>query len=205
MQQAGGDVVCATHVTVPFSPDSQSATPPAPTPAQDAAARQQIDAVEARVQAGEDFTTIASTFADPTTGASGGDFGCFVRGSGQVPTAFEDAAYSQPVGVVGDPVRSELGYHIILVRSRGVLPYEEAHDRIRQQLEQQQESPVQGAATDFLKQSTIEVDPRFGTFDMDQASVVPPDGPSAPAQPTDSSLVQSLTGADDGSAQSGAP
>jgi hypothetical protein len=60
-----------------------------------------------------------------------------------------------------------------------VFPFEEAAEAIRQQLEQQTGSAVQAEATRFLNESTIEVDPRFGTFDTASAAVVPPEGPTA--------------------------
>jgi parvulin-like peptidyl-prolyl isomerase len=35
---------------------------------------------------------------------------------------FEEAAFSQPIGDVGKPVKSEFGYHIIQVMARQELP-----------------------------------------------------------------------------------
>jgi hypothetical protein len=179
MQQVGGDVACVTHITAPFDPTGQASTS---TPEQQAAAQQQIDQVAARVGAGEDFVTVADSFTQDVTGAvTGGNLGCLPRGGGQVPTALEDAAYTLSVGQVSDPIQTEIGYHLIVVRSRGVLPFEEAADTIRQQLEQNKGDVTQQAASEFLRSATITVDPRFGTFDAERVEVVPPEGPTSPS------------------------
>lgn len=201
MQQVGGDVACVTHITAPFDPSGPTT---AATPEQQAAARQQIDQIVSRVRAGEDFTTIAGGLSQDQTGAvTGGDLGCIPKGGGKVPQVLEDAMYALPVGQVSDPIQTEVGFHLILVRSRGVLPFEEAEDTIRQQLEQQKGDVTQQAATDFLQAATIEVDPRFGTFDTSKAEVVPPDGPTAPS--TTVPLVDQLTGTDSGTTDQSSP
>ncbi|MGE3261914.1 MAG: SurA N-terminal domain-containing protein [Bacteriovoracia bacterium] len=50
---------------------------------------------------------------DPGTKAKGGDLGCFQKG--QMDKAFEETAFSSPVGKVSAPVRSSFGWHYILV------------------------------------------------------------------------------------------
>ncbi|MNL82936.1 Foldase protein PrsA 3 precursor [compost metagenome] len=51
---------------------------------------------------------------------------------------FKNATISQTVGVVGDPVETEFGYHIIKVESRSVKPLEAVKDSLRVTLEQTQ-------------------------------------------------------------------
>lgn len=201
MQQAGGEVVCATQITAAFDATGQTATP---TPEQQATAQQAIDQVAARVQAGEDFVTVANEIGQGSGGGvSGGNAGCFPRGSGQVPEAFEEAAFTQPIGEVGEPIQSEVGYSLLLVRSRGVFPFEEASAAIRQQLEGEKGDVVQQEAGRFLTESSIEIDQRFGTFDKEQASVVPPEGPiSSTSEPP---LDELLTGDPTDPAGTGTP
>jgi hypothetical protein len=198
MQQVGGEVACVTHITAAFDPTGQSSTS---TPEQQAAAQQQIDQVAARVRAGEDFVTVADSFSSDTTGpVSGGNLGCIQRGGGQLPTALEEAAYSLPIGQLSEPIQTEIGVHLIVVRSRGVLPFEEAADTIREQLEQNKGNVTQEAANEFLRSATITVDPRFGTFDVEQAAVIPPEGPTSP-----SSTVPLLDQLQNGSGPDGQP
>lgn len=50
---------------------------------------------------------------DPGSKARGGDLGCFQKG--QMDKAFEETAYSTPVGSVSKPVHSSFGWHYIYV------------------------------------------------------------------------------------------
>jgi parvulin-like peptidyl-prolyl isomerase len=69
----------------------------------------------------EDFVEVARTTSKDTgSGANGGDLGWF--GKGAMVAEFEEAAFSQPIGEVGKPVKSEFGYHIIQVMARQELP-----------------------------------------------------------------------------------
>ncbi len=190
MQQVGGDVACVTHITAAFDPSGQTTTA---TPDQQAAAQAQIDQIVARVRAGEDFNTIANGLSQSQAAAiTGGNLGCIPRGGGQIPQALEDAIYALPVGQVSDPIQTSIGVHLVLVRSRGVIPFEEAQDTIRQQLQQQKGNVAQQAVNDFTQAAAIKVDPRFGTFDASSAQVKPPDGPTPPS--TTTPLVDQLTG-----------
>jgi peptidyl-prolyl cis-trans isomerase D len=70
--------------------------------------------VYAKLKAGEDFGTLAKQLSiDTGSGANGGDLGWF--GRGVMVKEFEDAAFSQAVGEIGKPVKSQYGYHIIQV------------------------------------------------------------------------------------------
>ncbi len=72
------------------------------------------------VRDGEDFSEMAKVYSEGPSGPSGGDLGWFKRGA-MVP-AFEDVAFSLDVGEISDPVKTQFGYHIIIVddkRGRG--------------------------------------------------------------------------------------
>lgn len=63
------------------------------------------------------FAELAEAHSDdPGSAARGGDLGRF--GRGRMVPAFEEAAFTQPVGVVGDPVLTPFGYHLVLVEER---------------------------------------------------------------------------------------
>jgi peptidyl-prolyl cis-trans isomerase C len=59
---------------------------------QKAEARKKIEAVQEKVQKGEDFATLAKTYSEGPSGPRGGDLGYFRRG--QMVKPFEDAAFS---------------------------------------------------------------------------------------------------------------
>lgn len=78
-------------------------------------------AVTELLQNGSDFARIAQQFSTDTgSGSQGGDLGWFGRGA-MVPE-FEEAAFSQTIGEIGEPVQSQFGYHIIQVLGRQELP-----------------------------------------------------------------------------------
>lgn len=60
------------------------------------------------------FASLASKNSDdPGSKEKGGDLGCFPRG--MMDEAFEKTAFSLPVGKVSEPVKSQFGWHYILV------------------------------------------------------------------------------------------
>ncbi len=80
-----------------------------------AQAKARIEAIGARLRKNPaQFEAIAKESSqDPGSASRGGDLGFFARGI--MDPAFEDAAFSQPKGEIGAPVRSSFGFHIIQV------------------------------------------------------------------------------------------
>jgi len=109
--------------------------PTAPEP-EKAAARVKAELALSRIQKGEDFGTVAKEMSDdPGSASQGGDLGFFERGR-MVP-AFEQAAFSTPVGQTTGIVETPFGLHIIQVtetRAEGVQPFDEVKDNLRSQL-----------------------------------------------------------------------
>jgi peptidyl-prolyl cis-trans isomerase SurA len=111
MQEAferGGQEVRASHILVKLDENAG--------PADTLAAWKRIEALRARVMAGEDFAKVAQSPGgsdDPSAKMNGGDLGYF--SVLQMVYPFESAAYSTPVGQVSQPVRTKFGYHIIKV------------------------------------------------------------------------------------------
>lgn len=78
-------------------------------------------AVQALLRNGSDFAKLAREYSEDTgSGAEGGNLGWF--GRGQMVSAFEEAAFTQEIGAIGDLVQTEYGYHIIQVIAREELP-----------------------------------------------------------------------------------
>jgi peptidyl-prolyl cis-trans isomerase SurA len=71
-----------------------------------------------RAKSGENFDTLAVQFSDdPSAKTGGGDIYYFT--SGQMVSAFEDAAYAMHTGEISSkPVRSPFGYHILKINDR---------------------------------------------------------------------------------------
>ena len=66
-----------------------------------------------RVRKGESFASLAHQYSTCPSKSKGGDLGWF--GPGQMVKEFEDAAFAAPKGAPVGPVRTQFGYHIILV------------------------------------------------------------------------------------------
>lgn len=82
-----------------------------------AAAMEKIQAIERRVQSGEDFAALAREFSqDPGSAANGGDLGMVARGDLERP--FEEAAFALPAGQVSAIVETRYGYHLIKTEER---------------------------------------------------------------------------------------
>lgn len=94
------------------------ALPNPATPAQEVEGKRKIEVLKAKIESGLPFDQAAKEFSeDTTTKDKGGALGTF--GNGDVASkAFEDAALSAPVEQLVGPVRSEFGWHLLLVEER---------------------------------------------------------------------------------------
>lgn len=117
----------ARHILVTLSADA--------SPEDEAAAKEKMARLQARLQAGEDFAVIAREASeDPGSAGQGGDLGFFERGI--MDPQFEDTAFALEQGVVSEPVRSAFGYHLIEVmeiEAETVKPIEEVRDQLVKQ------------------------------------------------------------------------
>ena len=64
-----------------------------------------------KMELGESFDQLASSFSKCPSGKQGGLLGTF--GRGRMVEAFEEAAFALNVGEISSPVRTQFGYHII--------------------------------------------------------------------------------------------
>jgi peptidyl-prolyl cis-trans isomerase D len=98
-------------------------------------------AAEARRAPGRFAELAKQRSEDSGSAAKGGDLGTFGRGM-MVP-AFEEAAFRQKPGEIGEPVQSEFGWHVIRVtgvQPEKVRPYAEVRAELADELSRQQAS-----------------------------------------------------------------
>ncbi|MCL2712261.1 MAG: peptidyl-prolyl cis-trans isomerase [Methanomassiliicoccaceae archaeon] len=67
-----------------------------------------------RIHGGESFADIAKKYSSCPSGKKGGELGWF--GRDQMVKEFEKAAFSGKKGEVVGPVRTEFGWHLILIK-----------------------------------------------------------------------------------------
>ncbi len=89
--------------------------------------------VIARIEAGEDFATVAATTSTDGTASTGGDLGWFSQQ--EMVDPFANAAFALEIGDLSEPVESEFGWHVIQVlghedRPLSVTEYEGLRDRV---------------------------------------------------------------------------
>lgn len=101
--------VRVAHILIATKPDS---------PAADTLlAYQRIEQIRGRIVAGENFEKLArESSEDPSAKINGGDLGYFT--ALQMVYPFEDAAYKTSVGSLSYIVRTQFGYHLLLVKDK---------------------------------------------------------------------------------------
>ncbi|MCC6434333.1 MAG: peptidylprolyl isomerase [Acidimicrobiales bacterium] len=126
----------------------------------------------AQLRAGADFAELAAANStDPGSGAAGGELGCQARGV--YVEQFEAAVWDGPLNEVQGPIRTDFGYHLIVVSERGPRTFEEARDDIADELGPAPFSALGSWLEAALPKATITVDARFGTWDSAAGQVVP--------------------------------
>ncbi len=100
------DKVAASHILLMYKGSMRSS---ASRSQEDAKA--EIARLEAELNNGGDFATLARDYSDCPSKTKGGDLGSF--GHGQMVPAFEEAAFGLPVGGTSGIVETPFGYHLI--------------------------------------------------------------------------------------------
>ena len=142
--------------------------------------KDKADDLKRQLAAGADFAALAkANSTDPGSKDQGGDLGCKPKGA--YVAEFDAAAFSLPVGTVSEPVKTQFGYHLILVRERRAARSGEVAADVSQQ-----------AFNDFMldvvcRNGKVHVNPSYGTWDTtackDQSGlgrVTPPIDPTPP-------------------------
>lgn len=112
----------------------------------------------AAIEGGMDFAEAAKANSTCPSSAQGGDLGEF--GKGQMVPAFEEAAFAAEVGKVVGPVKTDFGYHLILVEAHNeasAMTFDEVRDQIKAQLSQQKSAEAFQAKTNELKAKYLEI------------------------------------------------
>lgn len=177
---------CVSHILIlAGNPDGRTT----PSDADYAAALTKVQQVQNGLTV-ENFATAASTNSEDTGSApKGGDLGCAPVGT--YVTEFDDAVWNQPIGQIGQPVKTVYGYHLILVRARGILTFDDVKDQLIAQVQENPELLVQAELARIARDVGVTVDGRYGAFDEAKGQITTPAGP---LQPTTTLSVDPLLG-----------
>lgn len=130
-----GESVAASHILIKVDPTDDAAAK--------AAKRARLEDLRKQILAGADFAELAQANSDCPSASSGGDLGSF--GRGQMVPEFEDAAFTQPVGSVGEIVETQFGFHLVKVTEHleaKAIDFGEAKTRISDILYSQKQQDV---------------------------------------------------------------
>ena len=132
--------------------------------------KEEINAIQKALGNGLSWEDVAkATFTDSTLANNGGDLGWI--SFGDMDFAFEDSAFSQPIGEISHPVRSKYGYHLIQVidSKKNILlskdDFEASKPKLEKALFQRREKEL---ADDFVKNFMAKKDLKMinKTFDF---------------------------------------
>lgn len=139
--------------------------------------------IRAQLEGDGDFAELAQEHSIDTNSAqNGGDVGCFARGAGLV-APYEAAMFSLDVGEISDPVQSQFGFHIIRLDALEEPTFEEARPQLEQSAQGQAQQRFAEVMGRVLSEAEIEVNPKYGSVDLDDPAgrfVTPPSIPTVP-------------------------
>jgi|tagenome__1003787_1003787.scaffolds.fasta_scaffold20984429_4 parvulin-like peptidyl-prolyl isomerase len=124
----------------------------------------EAQAIIDQLKGGASFATLAQQKSTDTGSApQGGSLGCLQAGAfvPEFQTAAETAPFDTPTG----PVKSQFGYHVILV-THPATTFEASRAAVQQALAQAGQADAQKSIDAQLKKLDVHVDPRFGTWGL---------------------------------------
>ena len=102
------------------------------------------DGLHARIEAGADFAALAGRHSDdPGSGARGGSLGTF--GRGEMLAEVDEAVFRLRPGELGDPVETELGYHILRLDALEVPTLSEVGEDFRRRIREERIAEAEAA------------------------------------------------------------
>jgi peptidyl-prolyl cis-trans isomerase C len=168
------ETVHAKHILIRFQ-GSQAPVQPGQKDLTPEEALAKAQEVHKKIQDGADFATVAKAESDDKGSAmNGGDMPPFKRG--QTAPSFEAAAWTMKPGELSEPVKSQFGYHIILLVSHDVKAFEEVRGELENKMRpEQNQKAVNKTIEELQKAAPPVLDPEF---------FPPPLPPPPPAVPT---------------------
>ncbi len=118
-------------------------------------AKEKVDKIKAELDAGADFVQLAKAYSDCPSAKAGGDLGVISRG--EMVKEFTEVAFATEVKGIRGPVKTQFGYHIIMVTDRQTgedVKYEDIKDKVK--IAHHNEKTL-SLIQDLLKKSDVKV------------------------------------------------
>jgi peptidyl-prolyl cis-trans isomerase C len=148
--------VKAKHILIRFKGSSVPLKPDQKERTEEEALALATD-LRAKILAGASFDELAKANSDDSgNAASGGSLGTFEKGR-MVPP-FDKAAFAAEPGKVTEPVKSQFGYHLILVEEHKTKPFEEVRKQIEAKLGPEL---AQKRVAEVKAKATVVLDPSY--------------------------------------------
>lgn len=162
-----------SHILIRVAPDA--------TEEARAEAKKKAEDVRKALLEGSDFASLARAVSECPSAQRGGDLGLIpTERKGDGP--FDEAAFSQPVGEIGEVVESPVGFHVIKVTEevqRTTLTYDEVKDQILNALKMQAQRAV---GAEYVSQLKEEIGVRFDGALADLNKSAPAEGAALEAE-----------------------
>ena len=121
------------------------------------------EAARRRIVDGESFAHVAREVSiDSGSAPDGGDLGC--NGVHDLLPALNDAVLRQRVGEVGEPIRTDDGYHVLLVRSRDHAPLGRVLGEVEGAIQKLAKDRLERLVVARLRRADVDVASSIGTW-----------------------------------------
>jgi parvulin-like peptidyl-prolyl isomerase len=148
--------VKAKHILIRFKGSSVPLKPDQKERTEEEALALATD-LRVKILAGASFDELAKANSDDSgNAATGGSLGTFEKGR-MVPP-FDKAAFAAEPGKVTEPVKSQFGYHLILVEEHKTKPFEEVRKQIEAKLGPEM---AQKRVAEVKAKATVVLDPSY--------------------------------------------
>ncbi len=94
--------------------------------------KEKIDSIKVELDSGSDFVELIGKYSECPSAQNGGKLGTISRK--EMTKSFTDAAFAMDVNTISDPVKTEYGYHLLLVTDKQEgkdVAFEEVRDKVK--------------------------------------------------------------------------
>lgn len=138
----------------------------------------EAEAAAERIEGGEDFVDVATELSiQPEIAASGDEGTCIART--QLAGVFPEEAETATTGDVIGPADAQGAWLLVRIWDEREGTFEDARAQLEEQVPNEGQEAAAARVSEAYASADIEIDPRYGTWDAEQGTVLPPADPLA--------------------------